>query len=64
VDRVRGVNILHCLLPESILMGLPQAVGGVWRSASAVLQRIDKAVGRLPWFYRLASTRLVTAVKA
>lgn len=64
VDGVRGVNILHCLLPEPILMGLPQAVGGVWRSASAVLQRIDKAVGRLPWFYRLASTRLVTAVKA
>lgn len=63
VDRVRGVNILHCLLPEPILMGLPQAVGGVWRSASAVLQRIDRAVGRLPWFYRLASTRLVTAVK-
>lgn len=64
VCRTRGVNILHCLLPESILMGLPQEVGGVWRMISAMLQQLDKAVGRLPWFYRLASTRLVTAVKA
>jgi ubiquinone/menaquinone biosynthesis C-methylase UbiE len=64
VCRTRGVNILHCLLPEPILMGLPQEVGGSWRTASAILQRVDKTVGRLPWFYRLASTRLVTAVKA
>lgn len=63
VYRTRGVNILHCLLPEPVLMGLPQEVGGAWRTTSAVLQRLDKAVGRLPWFYRLASTRLVTAIK-
>ena len=63
VRHTRGVNILHCLLPEPVLMGLPQEVGGIWRTVSTVLQRFDKAVGRLPWFYRLASTRLVTAVK-
>ncbi len=61
VFRVRGVNILHCLLPERILMGLPEAVGGAWRAASSALQWIDRAVGCLPWFYRIASTRLVTA---
>lgn len=64
VYRTRGVNIFHCLLPEPILMGLPQEVGAAWRSASAILQRLDKAVSRLSWFYRLASTRLVTAVKS
>ncbi len=63
VFRVRGVNILHCLLPERVLMGLPEAVGTVWRAASSVLQRIDKTVGCLPWFYRIASTRLVAARK-
>jgi ubiquinone/menaquinone biosynthesis C-methylase UbiE len=64
VHRTRGVNIFHCLLPEPILMGLPQEVGVAWRSTSAILQRLDKAVSGLPWFYRLASTRLVTAVKS
>ena len=60
---VRGVNILHCLLPESVLMGLPRSVGAGWRAISSVLQGVDAAVARLPWFYRLASTRLVVAVK-
>ena len=60
---VRGVNILHCLLPEPVLMGLPREVGAIWRTASAVLQRIDSLAARLPWFYRLASTRLVVAAK-
>lgn len=60
---VRGVNILHCLLPESVLMGLPHSVGAGWRAISSVLQGVDAAVARLPWFYRLASTRLVVAVK-
>ncbi len=63
VVHVRGVNILHCLLPERILMGLPQAAGPAWRAASAALQWIDKAVGCLPWLYRIASTRLVAARK-
>jgi SAM-dependent methyltransferase len=61
--RVRGVNIFHCLLPERVLMGLPQEVGTGWRLASAFLQRLDAAAGTLPWLCRLASTRLVTAVK-
>jgi len=60
---VRGVNILHCLLPESVLMGLPREVGSGWRAISSFLQRVDGMVARLPWFYRLASTRLVVAVK-
>ena len=64
IYRTRGVNILHCLLPEPILMGLPQEVGEAWRTTSAILQRLDKALGLLPWFYRLASTRLLTAAKA
>jgi ubiquinone/menaquinone biosynthesis C-methylase UbiE len=63
IASVRGVNILHCLLPERILMGLPREVGGIWRMASGLLQGIDRAVGRLPWGYRLASTRLVVARK-
>lgn len=63
VRRIRGVNVLHCLLPGPVLMALPQRVGGVWRATSIVLQGVDRAVGVLPWFYRLASTRLVTAVK-
>lgn len=63
VVRTRGVNIFHCLLPEDILFGLPADVGPAWRFASALLQQVDKAVGRLSGFYRLASTRLVTAVK-
>ncbi len=60
---VRGVNILHCLLPESVLMGLPRDVGAGWRVVSNCLQGVDAVVARLPWFYRLASTRLVVAVK-
>jgi ubiquinone/menaquinone biosynthesis C-methylase UbiE len=61
--RVRGVNILHCLLPGSVLMGLPRAVGTGWRALSMILRGVDAAVSTLPWFYRLASTRLVVAVK-
>ena len=61
--RSRGVNIFHCLLPAPILFGLPNAVGAGWRQASAVLQWVDAAVGMLPGFHRLASTRLVVAVK-
>ncbi len=60
---VRGVNILHCLLPERVLMGLPRDVEAAWRAASAALQGIDTLVARLPWFYRLASTRLIVAAK-
>jgi SAM-dependent methyltransferase len=63
VFRVRGVNILHCLLPERILMGPPEAVGAAWRAVSSMLQRIDATVGCLPWFYRIASTRLAAARK-
>jgi ubiquinone/menaquinone biosynthesis C-methylase UbiE len=63
VVRTRGVNILHCLLPEPVLMGPPEEVGPAWRLASSVLQRVDAAVGLLPAFYRLASTRLVAAIK-
>jgi hypothetical protein len=44
-------------------MGLPQDVGAFWRAASTFLQGVDAAVASLPWFYRLASTRLVVAVK-
>jgi hypothetical protein len=64
VARIRGVNIFHCLLPEATLFGLPSQVGAGWRFASAMLQRVDAFVGMLPGFSRLASTRLVTAVKA
>jgi ubiquinone/menaquinone biosynthesis C-methylase UbiE len=64
VVSVRGVNIFHCLLPASVLMGLPPEVGAGWRVVSSVLQGLDATVARLPWFYRLASTRLVVAVKA
>jgi ubiquinone/menaquinone biosynthesis C-methylase UbiE len=63
IASVRGVNILHCLLPESVLMGLPRDVAPGWRAVSTVLQRIDGMVARIPWGYRLASTRLVVAVK-
>jgi hypothetical protein len=63
VLRTRGVNIFHCVLPEAILFGLPHAVGTGWRLASAVLQRVDAVVGTLPGFHRLASTRLVAAIK-
>lgn len=63
VVRCRGVNIFHCLLPEKILMGLPEDVRAGWRFASAFLQGVDRVVGTLPWVCRLASTRLVVAVK-
>ncbi len=61
--RIRGVNILHCLLPEGILFGQPQGMGAGWRFASGLLQRVDALLGGLPGFSGLASTRLVTAVK-
>jgi len=61
VASVRAVNTLHCLLPERVLMGLPRDVGGIWRTVSAFLQGLDRLMCRLPWFYRLASTRLVVA---
>ena len=60
---MRGVNILHCLLPGAVLMGLPREVGGVWLGVSRALRALDEIVARLPWFYRLASTRLLVAVK-
>lgn len=63
VVRIRGVNIFHCLLPERVLMGLPREVGAGWRLVSSFLQGLDVAVGTLPWVPRLASTRLVAAVK-
>ncbi len=63
VVRTRGVNMFHCLLPSSILFGLPREVGSGWRLVSSVLQGLDAAVGPLPGFSRLASTRLVMAVK-
>ena len=64
VIRIRGVNILHCLLPERVLMGLPSEVGWGWRTISAVLERLDAAAGTCPALYRLASTRLVAATKS
>ena len=63
VVRTRGVNIFHCLLPAPILFGLPQTVGMGWRLISSGLRGLDAAVGPLPGFSRLASTRLVMAVK-
>lgn len=63
VASVRGVNILHCAMPERILMGLPKDVGAGWRAVSAGLQGLDRLVGRVPWCARLASTRLVVARK-
>lgn len=61
--RTRGVNIFHCLLPEPVLMGLPETVGGGWRGLSRLLRGLDAATGRVPPFARLASTRLVEATK-
>jgi len=61
--RSRGVNIFHCLLPESVLMGLPQAVGAGWLGLSRFLRAVDAAAGLVPPFDRLASTRLVVAAK-
>jgi len=61
--RTRGVNIVQCLLPEKVLFGLPGEVGAGWRTASAVLQGVDRVAGTLPGFHRLASTRLVAAIK-
>jgi ubiquinone/menaquinone biosynthesis C-methylase UbiE len=62
VASVRGVNILHCLLPERVLMGT--RIGAGWRAVSRLLMAADAAIGRIPWGYRLASTRLVVAVKS
>lgn len=62
VRAVRGVNVLQCLLPERILMGTAVTPG--WRAVSGVLQAVDRGIGRVPWCYRLASTRLVVAEKA
>jgi ubiquinone/menaquinone biosynthesis C-methylase UbiE len=61
VVSVRGVNILHCLLPERVLMETDISAG--WRRTSQLLMAVDRAIGRIPWCYRLASTRLVVAVK-
>jgi ubiquinone/menaquinone biosynthesis C-methylase UbiE len=61
--RTRGVNIFHCLLPESVLMGLPAAVGAGWRGLSSLLQGVDAVAGLASPFARLASTRLVIARK-
>ncbi len=63
VVRTRGVNIFNCLLPETVLFDSPHAAGGGWRVVSAMLQRMDAVAGLLPGFHRLASTRLVAAVK-
>ncbi len=62
VAAVRGLNILHCLLPERVLMEVE--IGRVWRMVSEGLMAVDRIIGRIPWCYRLASTRLVVAVKA
>ena len=64
VSRVRGINILHCLLPERILMTPASEVGVGWRAISSLCVQADRALSFLPWFYRLASTRLVVAIKA
>jgi SAM-dependent methyltransferase len=61
--RTRGVNIFHCLLPETVLMGQPGAVGARWRGISGILQAVDAVAGLLSPFARLASTRLVIAGK-
>jgi hypothetical protein len=61
--RTRGVNILQCLMPERVLMGMPQAVGAGWRGVSRFLRWVDGAAGQVPLFARLASTRLVTAAR-
>ncbi len=61
--RTRGVNIFHCLLPEGVLMGLPQAVGAAWRGVSSFLRGVDELAGQASPFARLASTRLVIAEK-
>lgn len=61
--RTRGVNILHCLLPEGVLMGLPQSVGAGWRGLSWLLRAVDRGAGLVPLAARVASTRLVVAVR-
>jgi ubiquinone/menaquinone biosynthesis C-methylase UbiE len=63
VSGVRGVNILHCLLPERVLMAPAEESGAAWRAISSLCMRADRALGFLPWCYRLASTRLVVAIK-
>jgi len=61
VVSVRGVNILHCLLPERVLMGTEASLG--WRWLSEGLRATDRAIGRVGWCAGLASTRLVVAEK-
>ena len=63
VRRIRGVNMLHCLLPERVLMTPASEVGTAWRAVSRLCIETDRALGFLPWCYRLASTRLIVAVK-
>ena len=63
VTRVRGVNIFHCLLPEGVLMSRPHEVGAGWRLASEMLRGLDALIGAAPGAPRLASTRLVSAVR-
>jgi SAM-dependent methyltransferase len=63
VTRIRGVNMFHCLLPERVLMSRPPEVGGGWRVISGLLRGLDALVGILPGTPRLASTRLVSAVR-
>jgi SAM-dependent methyltransferase len=63
VTRVRGVNMLHCLLPERVLMSRPPEVGAGWRFTSGLLRGLDALIGVLPGVPRFASTRLVSAVR-
>jgi ubiquinone/menaquinone biosynthesis C-methylase UbiE len=64
VTRVRGVNIVHCLLPEQVLMSRPHEVGAGWRLVSWTLRGLDALIGAVPGTPRLASTRLVSAIRA
>ena len=63
VTRVRGVNIFHCLLPEQVLMSRSHEVGTGWRLASWMLRGLDTVIGATPGAPRLASTRLVSAIR-
>lgn len=61
--RCCGINIFHCALPPAILMGYPEEVGALWRTLSRSLCALDRLLSRIPPFYRIASTRLITAEK-
>ena len=63
VTRVCGVNMFHCLLPERVLMSHPHEVGVGWRFTSGLLRGLDALIGALPGAPRLASTRLVSAIR-